>query len=110
METGRATSKWERAFSMILQLSRNMKTREFATTLHKKNFMNLALKNTPERIQQVLACNTASIFTGQKSGILCLFTPGDATSLKVALEGLSSKVIWEIFLIKLNTLTKGYYL
>src|SRR6187551_2037780 len=90
---------------MILRLLRIMKTREFGTTLHKKNFMNPALENDPKRIQQVLTCNTASIFTGQKSGILCLFTPGDATSLKVALEGLSSKVIWEIFLTKLNTLT-----
>ncbi len=93
METARITSKWERAFSMILQLSRNMKTRGLDATLHKKNFMNLELKNTLQRTQQVLTCNNASIFTGQKPGILCLFTPGDATSLKVALEALSSKVI-----------------
>jgi hypothetical protein len=87
-----------------------MKTREFGTTPHKKNFMNLAFENEPKRIQHVLTCNIASIFTGQKPGILCLFTPGDATSLKVALEGISSKAIWEIFLTKLNPPTKGYHL
>jgi len=88
-----------------------MKTREFGTTLHKKNFMNPALENDPQGIQKVLTCNNASIFTGQKSGILCLFTLGDATSLKVALEALSSKVIWEILSTKINTLTtKGQYL
>ena len=66
--------------------------------------MNPTFENDPKRVQAVLACNNASIFTGQKPGILCLFTPGDATSLKVALEGLSSKVIWEILLTKINTL------
>lgn len=78
--------------------------REFGTTLHKKNFMSPAFKNNQQRIQHVLTCNNASIFTGQKSGILCLFTPGDATSLKVALEGIFSKVIWDILSRKINTL------
>jgi hypothetical protein len=65
--------------------------------------MNSTFENDPKRVQAVLTCNTASIFTGQKPGILCLFTPGDAMSLKVALEGITSKVIWEIFLTKVNT-------
>ncbi|KAB2832298.1 MAG: hypothetical protein F9K49_08350 [Caedimonadaceae bacterium] len=65
--------------------------------------MNPAFKNDPQRVQHVLTCNTASIFTGQKPGILCLFTPGDAMSLKVTLEGIASKVIWKIFLTKVNT-------
>jgi hypothetical protein len=101
---GPLTSKWERAFSMILRLLRIMKMREFGTTLHKKNFMNLSFENNQRAVQQVLTCNNASIFTGQKPGILCLFTPGDATSLKVALEGISSKVIWDILSRKINTL------
>src|SRR3990167_4270642 len=101
---------------MILRLLRILKTKEFVTTRHKKNFMTPAFENNPQRSQQVLTCNTASIFTGQKPGILCLFIPGDATSLKVTLEDLFSKVIWENFFIilrKLNSLntltTEGQY-